>query len=306
MGTNGNDNLSSHAQSGFEERPLEYPRSQITLPEHAWWEDEWFALANINPYVLAIAEPLYHQRNCSYLINGRNTTLLFDTGCGRRDIAPVVERHSSSPIAALPSHMHYDHLGGIRRFGPAWLTDVPETRACAEGSKVIPSENLFLGSWENLQAPVFEVARWIKPGDTIDLGDVSLNVIHTPGHSPDSISLHWPDAEIVFAADFLCPTALFAQIPGANLAAYLRSAEQLVAELSSATRILCGHGRPNEQGLYVTPELAITDLTCLIDRLSLLRDALLSGTAPTDGEWDVNHQMSLIYNAASARSWIGS
>lgn len=72
------------------------------------WFDDWYAIETIAPGLYGIGEPKYHQINWNYLIEGRETSLLFDTGPGVRDISPVVASLTDRPLIVMPSHLHYD------------------------------------------------------------------------------------------------------------------------------------------------------------------------------------------------------
>ena len=89
------------------------------------WFDDWYATEQIAEGVTAIGEPHYHQVNWNYLIEGQTRALLFDTGPGIRNIAPVVESLTSKPLTVLPSHMHFDHTGNLHRFSNIAMADLP-------------------------------------------------------------------------------------------------------------------------------------------------------------------------------------
>ncbi|QYX57856.1 MBL fold metallo-hydrolase [Roseovarius sp. SCSIO 43702] len=234
---------------------------------------DWYVTHAIGPALHAIGEPRYEQQNWSYLVEGRDAALLFDTGSFMADIVPTVAALTDRPLTVLPSHMHYDHLGNVHRFDRVHLPDLPVLRACEVAGHVTPTEPLFLGAHENRSAPTFPVARWRPIGDVLDLGGVALHLLHTPGHSPDSVSLWWPEAGILLAADFLYPGPLYAHLPGASVRDYAASADRLLALLPRSTRIFGAHGDASDPAHASPPELAVSDLTALHDRLALLTAA---------------------------------
>jgi hydroxyacylglutathione hydrolase len=273
---------------------IELPIDTIQLADGLSWEDGWFATGQLDDGTLAIGEPAYHQRNWSYLIADGDEALLFDTGSGRRTIAPLVARHAGgASVMAFPSHMHFDHLGGIGSFGPAMVADLPMLRSCEIEGQFTPTGEMFLGHYEGLPVPVFDVGRWVRPGQVINVGSRRLEVLHTPGHSPDSVSLWEPDRNRLYAADFIYRGALYAQTPGASLTQYLETCRQLIDLTPQSAEIVCAHGRP-VNGVDEVPVVGRDDLADLQAVLS----RLVAGH-PHTGEAPVNERMFLLYNEAS-------
>jgi hydroxyacylglutathione hydrolase len=105
-------------------------RKPDMLAKDVRWFDDWYAIEEVAAGVFAIGEPLYHWFNWSYLIEGKDFALLFDTGPGIRNIAPVVASLTSKPLIVLPSHMHFDHTGNLCQFPHIAMTDLTVLRAC--------------------------------------------------------------------------------------------------------------------------------------------------------------------------------
>lgn len=268
------------------------------LAEGVRWFDDWFAVETIAPGVFAIGEPRFHQNNWNYLIAGSDRALLFDTGPGVRDISEVVKSLTPLPVVAMPSHMHFDHTGNLHRFADIAMADLPMLRACEHEGIFRATDELFLGFYEGMTWKDVKVSRWLAIGTAIDLGQRELEVIHTPGHSPESISLLDRHARILFAADYVYPGSLYAQIPGADLADYLNTAESLLPVLDAGTRILCAHGKPDKQRLYRAPVLHRGDVSDLAEALRKLKK---SGERPE--KWPVNERLSLLTGAEAFGSW---
>lgn len=244
------------------------------------FEDDWYAVQELDSRTFAIGEPLYHQQNWSYLLVGDERTLLFDTGSFCRNISGVVSRLTDTSPIVLPSHMHYDHLGNIHRFRDIAVADLPMLRQCVASDVLTPTEPLFLGKSENNIAPSFEVKRWITIGSEIDLGGRSVQILHTPGHSPDSISLFAAGENRLFSADFIYPGCLYAQVPGASLPDYLDVAENLTRLVSASTDIYCAHGDIAPGGIHSAPHLHHSDLRVLARELEAIRVKMAGGTLP--------------------------
>ena len=240
----------------------------------------WYKIVPVGAGVFAIGEPQYRQQNWSYLICGSTRALLFDTGSYYGTMPPVIAGLTALPLTVLPSHMHYDHLGNILGFPRIALPDIPILRACENGGYVTPTETLYLGDREGRQCPSFAVTDWLDIGCTIDLGGRRLQLVHTPGHSPDSVSLWDASAGLFFAADYLYEGALYAQVPGASLAEYLQTAQDLAALLPGGTQILGAHGNAPDVASAQPPVLDTSVLPLLIAALNKAQSA----TPPTNND----------------------
>ena len=215
---------------------------ELSLAKPLRWFDDYYAVAEIGDGAYAIGEPRYGQCNFSYLIVGSQRALLFDTGPGIRDITKVVKKLTSLRIIALPSHLHFDHIGNLRRFEDVALPDSPALRAQTRDGRFNLGLYQFLGFVEGFERPTFPVARWIPPGSEIDLGGHSLELISAPGHTPDSVVLLDRRSNRLFAGDFIYPSDIYAFLPGANLADYAASAQRVASILNDASTVYGGHG----------------------------------------------------------------
>lgn len=205
------------------------------------WFDDYYTLEEIDDRTIAIGEPRYYQGNYDYLILGDERALLFDSGPGVRDITPVVESLTDLPVTAVPSHLHYDHIGNHARFERVAFVDLPWLRERAPDGVLRPTRYEYLGFVEGRSPPALRISEWWKPGERVDLGSRQLEVIHTPGHTRDSISLYDADRHQLFTGDYVTEGALFAFVPGSSLADYLRTAEALLPRLPADVALLTAH-----------------------------------------------------------------
>lgn len=228
---------------------------------------------------------------------------MFDTGSFSRNITGVVERHARGAVTALPSHMHFDHLGNVERFETVAVADLAMLRSCTSNSVLTPVEEIFLGAWENTPAPSFTVSEWIPIDSEIDLGDRRLKVLHTPGHSTDSISLFDADRNQLFAADYLYAGELYAQVPGASLPEYLRVAKDLLGIINQDTLIYCAHGNVGPDGEHSAPVLTYDDLVALHD--ALLQIQAEAGSWAPHPQWNVriSDRVALIISQEAVAAW---
>ena len=69
--------------------------------------------------------------------------------------------------------------------------------------------------------------RVLRDGDTIDLGGRTLEVLHTPGHSPGHMCFFERETGYLFTGDLIYKDVLFAYYPSTDPAAYLASVERV-------------------------------------------------------------------------------
>lgn len=257
-----------------------------------YMEDDYWAVQNIDAVTYAIGEPRYYQGNYSYLIVGERRALLFDAGSGTRDITAVVTRLTHLPITVIPSHLHFDHSGGIAPFASVAMIDLPDTRADVSNGRFTPTRYEYLGMIDNRVPPTFSITDWVKPGTAIDLGGRVLRVLSVPGHTHSSVALYDAAAHQFFAGDFIYPTTLYAFLPGASLKEYRATTRELLESLPANTKIWTAHCcRVGER--TSAPWLTMIDLRDLNVALNAIQSGELRSTGLFPRRFPVNQQMTL-------------
>jgi len=102
----------------------------------------------------------------------------------------------------LNTHYHSDHVGG--NFGLQQRYNLPIAAHRWEAS-MVNSRNREVGSANYLDQPIepYRVDRLLNDGDEIDTGDVTLQIIHTPGHTSGHICLYEPSEGVLICGDVL-------------------------------------------------------------------------------------------------------
>ncbi len=270
------------------ERPA--PVAPPPLDRGVEWSGEWYTVQHLDEVTIAIGEPRSEGRNVSYLLLGSSRAVLFDAGEGWADLSPVVHDLTDLPVIVIPSHLHYDHLGSIENFSAIALPDLPALRAQARGGVLVPTFDQFLGVVVNRQPPALHVAEWWKPGDPVDLGGREVVVRHTPGHTPESISLWDPARRWLFSGDYITPRPLFAFLPGSSIGEYRSTARTLMAVLPGDAVFWGAHDELDDT---LAPQLTISDLHDLARVLEAIGrgEAEVSGFFPR--VYPVNDQLEI-------------
>ena len=254
--------------------------------------DDYWAVQDIDAHTHALGEPRYYQANYAYLIVGERRALLFDAGSGTRDITGVVTSLTRLPVTIMPSHLHFDHTGGILPFTSVAMVDLPDTRADVRNGRLTPGRYEFLGMVDGLVSPGFTVTEWLKPGTAIDLGGRVLQVLHVPGHTHSSVALYDAGTHQLFAGDFIYPTKLYAFLPGASLAEYRATTRELLTSLPADTKIWTAHCcRAGEK--TSAPWLSMGDVRDLDCALTAIQSGKSHGTGFFPRLFPVNQQMTL-------------
>ena len=79
-------------------------------------QSTWFTVDQVDPDTYIVSEYRHWEETHCYLLNGRDRTLLIDTGLGICDISPVVAALARGPVTAVATHIHWDHIGGHRYY----------------------------------------------------------------------------------------------------------------------------------------------------------------------------------------------
>jgi glyoxylase-like metal-dependent hydrolase (beta-lactamase superfamily II) len=180
--------------------------------------DPWFKVVKLPKDVFGIIEDGHAEEVCSYLILGSEKALLLDTGMGVSNIVPVVDQLTDLEIVVVNSHSHFDHIGDNWRFPSVYIyADDYAMEVLSVGfSHASILHDCDPALFTKPLPPGFDPSKYeIKPmerervfpleeGDMLDLGRRSLEVLHTPGHSQDGISLLDRENCVLFVGDTYC------------------------------------------------------------------------------------------------------
>jgi glyoxylase-like metal-dependent hydrolase (beta-lactamase superfamily II) len=231
------------------------PRPQYKKLVRVVKDEKWFEVYRIRDGVFAIYEPHQFEEVISYLIVGQRRALLFDTGMGIGKISALVARLTPLPVTALNSHTHFDHTGGNAEFADILGVDTPFTRNNEKGqsnnySRDALAPERICGALpagvqvDSYTVRPYQITHWVKDGERIDLGGRELEILFTPGHTPDSLSLLDRANGLLFTGDTFYPGPIYLITPETDFAAYARSAGRL-AELAPRLKLLLpGHNLP--------------------------------------------------------------
>lgn len=167
---------------------------------------------NVIPVHAGNPGPMTGSGNWTYLVPG-GAPVLVDAGVGHQAHLDALFAHAPAGLAqVLVTHFHSDHSSGA----PALAARAPQTRFAK-----FP--------WPEHDGEVAVAWRPLADGDEIQTGSGPLQVVHTPGHSPDHVVLLHAESGTAFTGDVLVQgsTVVIPASHGGVLADYLRSLERL-------------------------------------------------------------------------------
>ena len=248
--------LASHlaAQVSNPEWCRALPRPEYKTLERVNVSDPWFEVYKPAVKVFAIYEPHQAEETIGYLIVGEKRALLFDTGMGISDVKKVVGELTKLPIVVLNSHTHDDHVGGNWEFDTVYGMDTDFTLNNAKGSRAdaqaeITPDQICGSLPKRFDAKAYSTRPWkitayIHDGERFDLGGRTIEVITTPGHTPDAISLIDREDRLLFTGDTYYPAPIWLYRPETDLDAYAASIRRLAALAPQVKLVLGAHNVP--------------------------------------------------------------
>lgn len=183
-------------------------------------------------------------QNFVYLLGDELTreALVVDSGWETNSIVKQAEVQGLRVNFVVATHEHYDHVSTVAEL------------AGRLGAQVVSHE----------VSPVPASVR-VKHGDELFLGRVAVRVLHTPGHTRDSICLF--DGENLFTGDTLFVDSWGrTDLPGGSAADLFRSLHEIILKLPPRTMIYPGHdygevpSRKLAEESEVNPALLARDL----------------------------------------------
>ncbi|MDI9567594.1 MAG: MBL fold metallo-hydrolase [Bacillota bacterium] len=177
--------------------------------------------------------------NC-YLVICRDSkeAIVIDPGGDPAPVLDELEREGLKLRYIINTHGHMDHIEGNQSLQEATGAPILIHKEDA-GMLTSPAQNLSLFVGPELVSP--PPGRLLADGDEISWGKQSLRVLHTPGHTPGSISL--AGGGVVFSGDTLFARSVGrTDFPGGSMGKLLVGIREKLLALPPETRVLPGHG----------------------------------------------------------------
>ena len=283
------------ASAGWAHRPRSTPFARVEQISPRVW--------------LVVEDDRFNEHPFLYVIIGESRIVLIDTGVGtngtgsyakwlRQWLAEANPHITQRPLLVVNTHCHFDHVGGNAGLAPLAEAICASGHDCGFTKALLdPQRDASLASEVGCQElQPYDVTRWLADGENIPLADADesdvLSVLHTPGHTPDSLMLWLERERILFTGDTIYPYSfIIVSNRDSDVDAFAASLDRAIAFVCSrccapdgtsegggaedveasglqSVRLACGH---------IAHDLAFSALEELRD---LVRDATAGQIAP--------------------------
>lgn len=187
------------------------------------------------------------QQNCSLLwCTESRQGALIDPGGEIDRLLAMVEQQGVTLEKILVTHGHMDHAGAVAEL--AERTGLPVEGPQREDSFWIDRMGED-GRGFGLQGRPFVPTRWLEDGDTVTVGNLTLDVIHCPGHTPGHVVfVHKPSRFAVVGDVIFAGSIGRTDFPRGDHAALVDSIRRKLFALGDDIHFLPGHGELSSFG----------------------------------------------------------
>jgi hydroxyacylglutathione hydrolase len=184
-----------------------------------------------------------YQTNCYILRTSEaaKDCLIIDTGLEAGKLVDFLQQHKLNPVAVILTHGHVDHFIGL----VALHSQFPDIKIYIHKLDA----GMLTGEKDNLSAMAGvsfspELADFtLEDGNVIELANIKLDILHTPGHSPGGICLYSKDESVVFVGDTLFADSVGrTDMPGGSATQLIKNIKEKLCILPDETVVYPGHG----------------------------------------------------------------
>ena len=193
-----------------------------------------------------LTRPLWVAQTNTYVIAPEKggAAVVIDAPPDDAAIGRLLNDHDLTPVALLLTHGHVDHMGGAgtfqRRTGAAVHVHPDDDYLTLEPARQL--QGLFGTSPPGDWAPP-QIRTNLVDGEFLDLAGFSLEVRHTPGHTPGHCCFYLEAQGTIFSGDQLFARSVGrTDLPGGDWETLLASMKSRVLDLPDETQVLPGHG----------------------------------------------------------------
>ena len=182
------------------------------------------------------------QQNCSVLVCMETMrAAVVDPGGDLDLILKAVENEKASVEKILVTHAHIDHAGAVAEM--AERLQIPVEGPHREDQfwiDMLPVQGREFGL---SGSDKFTPDRWLDEGDTVQFGNISMDVHHCPGHTPGHVVFFQPDYRLAIVGDVLFKGSIGrTDFPRGDYQTLIHSIRERLWPLGDDVQFIPGHG----------------------------------------------------------------
>jgi len=189
--------------------------------------------------LLTVKNPAMDQNIYIYYHPATKAGIVIDAGDNFAGIMAAIEKHDMTVKAIMLTHAHYDHMFSAKQLKAATSAPI----YCHADEKVFmenPSLNLSALTGHDI---TITPDIYLGDGEIIALAGTTLQVIHTPGHTPGGACFYDQSVNLVFTGDTLFKSSIGrSDFPQGNHTTLIQSIQTKLLTLPTETKIYPGHG----------------------------------------------------------------
>lgn len=178
--------------------------------------------------------------NCYFLINEQTKeTIIIDPADNAQRICEKISGEQLMPVAILLTHGHFDHIMAVEEVGRTYSIPyyIYETEA-----ELMERSDLN-GSFLMNRDITAKRDRVLKDKEVLTLAGLTIEVIHTPGHTAGSVCYYIPEEKALFSGDTLFYNSVGrTDLPTGSSRALITSIKERLLDLPEDTGVYPGHG----------------------------------------------------------------